>query len=578
MRSLDYVQNFIVIIKNIKLTKLKITRQKFLYNFDRKCYNVIKVFGRNYFGYGDCDMDYTLKDFVLDELLGSLQQLTKPIDLSKINVSSASVQELPFDDFVNKDEIIITTALGYKDDPDYFHKLFEYALKSAAAAVLVCLRDDNAAGVPASAIAYADEIGLPVFLIPWHIRFADVIALVYKNVHKSESKEYSDTQAMLFNLFFRQADLRAAAEYIETSLSMPVEIQDAGGRTLAKSHSIGTTIEHYATSHDLSYVNVALELNQLTAGHFLYIPSDGDLAVNGELVRRYLVLPLTLWFYQRTIEDMSVSKIKNDFVWNLAHGEYGSLDDMYRQSIYLKFNLKRPYTCLNMLIKHTNDERAADKAADDFSLDMMKRTADAMNVIITEAASMHRAVMVAVSGLEFIIYLETANVNAEQHVTGFISQASAKIKTLFPGNTIYWGVSDISRDNQDYAALYNNAALALQYSYQSAEEPHVFLYKATKKQLILNALAATPELKRQSSEIFHKLLEYDSASDIGLMNTLIEYIRCNYNISETARRLHIHRQSLLYRINKIEDLTGMSLSSHDDLFILETFSRMYMSY
>ena len=523
-------------------------------------------------------MDYTLKDFISDELLSSLEQLTRAMDFSNINVSSASVQEIPFDDFVNKDEIIITTALGYKDDPEYFYKLFEYALASEAAAVLICLRDDNAKEISRSAIEYADEIALPVFLIPWRIRFADVIALVYKNVHKSESKEYSDTQTMLFNLFFRQADLKAAAEYIETSLSMPVEIRSSSGRTLARSHSISTNIEDYAASHGLSCTSVTLELNQLPTGHFLYIPSADDSTANDELVRRYLVLPLTLWFYQRTIEDMSVSKIKNDFVWNLAHGEYTSLDDMYRQSIYLKFNLRKSYACLNMLIKHVKDERTADKDADSFSLDMMKRTTDAMNVIITEAASMHKAVMVAVSGLEFIIYLEASSANAEQSVIEFVHRASPKIKDLFPGNSVYWGVSDINRDNHDFAALYNNAALALQYSYQSVEEPHIFLYKATKKHLILNALTANPEIKKQSSEIFHKLLEYDSTSDIGLMNTLIEYIRCNYNISETARRLHIHRQSLLYRINKIEDLTGMSLSSHDDLFILETFSRMYMFY
>ena len=47
---------------------------------------------------------------------------------------------------------------------------------------------------------------------------------------------------------------------------------------------------------------------------------------------------------------------------------------------------------------------------------------------------------------------------------------------------------------------------------------------------------------------------------------------------QTARSLHIHRQSLSYRLEKIEQLTGMSLGSHEDLFLLEVYSRIYRSY
>jgi purine catabolism regulator len=59
------------------------------------------------------------------------------------------------------------------------------------------------------------------------------------------------------------------------------------------------------------------------------------------------------------------------------------------------------------------------------------------------------------------------------------------------------------------------------------------------------------------------------------MATLSEFIRSNYNTSLTARNLHIQRQSLLYRLEKIESLTGLSLSCHRDLFLLEVYSRIF---
>lgn len=56
------------------------------------------------------------------------------------------------------------------------------------------------------------------------------------------------------------------------------------------------------------------------------------------------------------------------------------------------------------------------------------------------------------------------------------------------------------------------------------------------------------------------------------------FIQCNYNISLTARNLYIHRQSLLYRLSKIEELTGMSLREHQDLYLLEIYSHIYTGY
>ncbi|MFR4121467.1 MAG: helix-turn-helix domain-containing protein [Clostridium sp.] len=59
-----------------------------------------------------------------------------------------------------------------------------------------------------------------------------------------------------------------------------------------------------------------------------------------------------------------------------------------------------------------------------------------------------------------------------------------------------------------------------------------------------------------------------------LLLTLSQYIRCNYNKNETARELNLHRQSLIYRLKKIEELTGLSLNDHDSLYLPESCLRL----
>jgi sugar diacid utilization regulator len=46
-----------------------------------------------------------------------------------------------------------------------------------------------------------------------------------------------------------------------------------------------------------------------------------------------------------------------------------------------------------------------------------------------------------------------------------------------------------------------------------------------------------------------------------LLETVEVYLACNGNLSEAARRLHLHRNSLLYRLHHIRDLLGHDLES-----------------
>ncbi|WP_369405119.1 helix-turn-helix domain-containing protein [Piscibacillus salipiscarius] len=48
------------------------------------------------------------------------------------------------------------------------------------------------------------------------------------------------------------------------------------------------------------------------------------------------------------------------------------------------------------------------------------------------------------------------------------------------------------------------------------------------------------------------------------------------NVSQTARALNLHRQSLLYRLRNIEKLTKLSLVDADDSFLLEFSVRLWM--
>lgn len=52
--------------------------------------------------------------------------------------------------------------------------------------------------------------------------------------------------------------------------------------------------------------------------------------------------------------------------------------------------------------------------------------------------------------------------------------------------------------------------------------------------------------------------------DRDTVNTVRVFLDCNLHIAETARRLYIHRNTLIYRLDKIYNLTGLDLRNFKD--------------
>jgi carbohydrate diacid regulator len=51
--------------------------------------------------------------------------------------------------------------------------------------------------------------------------------------------------------------------------------------------------------------------------------------------------------------------------------------------------------------------------------------------------------------------------------------------------------------------------------------------------------------------------------------TIQKFFENSLNISETARKLFIHRNTLVYRLDKIEKITGLDLRLFDDAIIFK---------
>ena len=85
---------------------------------------------------------------------------------------------------------------------------------------------------------------------------------------------------------------------------------------------------------------------------------------------------------------------------------------------------------------------------------------------------------------------------------------------------------------------------------------------------LLCRLRDTDELAEFYSQTLEPLDEYDASRNAQLIDTLEAYFAHNGNVSQTAESLYLHRNSLLYRLERIRDITGLDLDEPDDRFSL----------
>jgi purine catabolism regulator len=136
-----------------------------------------------------------------------------------------------------------------------------------------------------------------------------------------------------------------------------------------------------------------------------------------------------------------------------------------------------------------------------------------------------------------------------------------EIRTLLQEAGSPVGLSDPVSSSSRVADAYREALWALQGARATGSE--IVCYGED---------AASPFLPRDHGElraIVHHmlgpLLEYDAEHSTPLVASLRIYLARNRSLKETSEALHVHKQTVIYRMRRVEELTGRRLGRIEDI-------------
>ncbi len=136
---------------------------------------------------------------------------------------------------------------------------------------------------------------------------------------------------------------------------------------------------------------------------------------------------------------------------------------------------------------------------------------------------------------------------------------SKEINRQYSGTKVAIGLGQPARDVSAWRSSYRDAVQAMELAIRLQTDTPLYIGDLGVYQLILS-LSDKDKLQDFCQTTLGKLTEYDMRQNADLIKTLEAFFNCHGNLSQTAEALIVHRNTLLYRMNRINEIAEIDLN------------------
>lgn len=160
---------------------------------------------------------------------------------------------------------------------------------------------------------------------------------------------------------------------------------------------------------------------------------------------------------------------------------------------------------------------------------------------------------------EVVVFHATDFEDPIDHSLALSEAFSQEINRQYPLNHVAIGLGQVARDVNVWRSSYRDAVQAKELAERLQTDIPLFIGDLGVYQLILS-LSDRDKLADFCEVTLGTLSEYDLRQNADLIKTLEAFFNCHGNLSQTAESLIVHRNTLLYRMNRINEIAGIDLN------------------
>lgn len=453
----------------------------------------------------------------------------------------------------------------------------------------------NVERISEEVLQLADDLNVPVIEIDHSLPYSEIMTHILKEIFNKQAAlllRMENIHNRIMDLILKEASINEIVDVVHENVNNPVLVKLEFPDRVIKNFS--TVEEELGAALTVNAEKFFIQSFYKRNGEKLHISRE---FIGGKYIKR-ITKPIVVkenvygclftWAVNQSFDEFdssvieaSISAISMEVLKKLSVQEVESRykqefiedllsrDDKRRMKAIDRavfFNLaKDAYFQVISINIHTDDNRSL-RTSEMLSSQIIIR----MHQLIEKRLEEQKLNAIASSGREQINIL--ISVREEQKAKTAAKELVDQLeKTIFQKlehftvsigvGRLYEGIDDANRSFLDAQDAISTGAILGNNSINYFEELGVY------KLLCQKSLG--PELEKFYISTIEELVEYDKRKSTELIKTLSAYFECNGNLKKMADMLYTHYNTISYRINRIEEIAGISLENPDERLSLE---------
>lgn len=515
-------------------------------------------------------------------------------------VKSVTVMDVPdISKWLKGNEFLLTNAFAIKDDIVAQKKLIS-DLKSKNVAALGIKLKRFIDEVPEEMIRLSNMYNIPIVELPPEISWIDVIEPVMQEIINNQLKILEDTIQInneLMATASNSTDLDTLCKSVEKLISRPIAIIDSKLNLIEKSDNpIWQTIDFQSLNNDsispyvfsneitvnkniynlnnkqfqATDMNVLLspiEKNKVNYGYIMVLIKDkpNDLKNHDILcLGQASILALLELTIKSSMENIS-RIFYNSFLSTLIDGTFSDKEEIFSRAKFIGKTVYEKYSIILINLSGFKNYtlKLKDTEINEVMMDNLNR--NLINTLYRSIPQISDALIYFKN--DFLVLFLPDKDGVSSNFKKTIVNIQKLLSTYIKDKTIKIGVGDV-HDILHIHKSYNEANTSLKLTEIFINKNIIYFDDLGILKIFIdkNNNIDIDTLKKYHDNIILPLLTSDAKNDSNLFETLDTFVKYNFSIPKTSESLFVHKNTLRFRLNKIEDLLNISLNNSEDIF------------
>lgn len=487
-------------------------------------------------------------------------------------------------DWLSGGEILLTSLYNVQKEirslRDYVEKMTQRGVSA-----LIIKTGRVVEEIPSEIIQAGDEFGLPIIELGREIKFVDVMYPIMAELFNKEVSKlqyYKQVQDRFTELVIAGEGLEGICRVLEELIGNPIIIYDKRYNVMAATnHSVSkfgeaqdsTQRENLNTKFyfyrrevvfpdldNLKATQVVIpiqQLNQISA-YLVVVEINKKLADIEYIILENASTVISLELVKRFAISEVERKFKNDLLDSLVGGNILLETAMERASI-MGWDLNGSYCIVLMEFSDINEYLKDKKQRTNFITEVGSTVAAVINEYTKHFMRIR-------SDSLYILWPTRGKI--ESQVVADVKSASLKISSIFKKKykkmLISTAVGSVAVNIKEIANSYLEAKDAIKIGHIMNET--FISYTELGIMRMLCKFGENNDLKEFVPKSINNLILYDKENKTNLLYTFEVFLKNNSNATQTAKELFVHYKTILYRLDKIREISGIDfLNSKDRL-------------